>query len=102
MAKQSSGLGDLFKKTEQDPGEVDISDLEKGNIRSTGVGLREGEIMALDAIGDSLGGIARNALIRFAVRRFLIGYRAGLIDLSEYVEEPPPPKKQLRLPGEGE
>ena len=95
-----SGLDDVFKKTESGPSEIDVSDLDRGNIQSTGVGLRKGEIDALDALGASLGGIARNALIRFAVRSFLLDYRAGKVDLSSYVKEPAPPKPSLRFPGE--
>ena len=95
-----TGLDDNFKKTETDKPEIDISDLDRGNIQSTGVGLRKGEIEALDAIGASLGGISRNALIRFSVRRFLLEYRAGNLDLSSYVKEPEPPKPSLRFPGE--
>jgi hypothetical protein len=95
-----SGLDDVFKKTEAEQPEIDVSDLDRGNIQSTGVGLRKGEIDALDAIGESLGGIARNALIRFAVRRFLLDYRAGKVDMSGYLKEPEPPKPSLRFPGE--
>jgi hypothetical protein len=95
--KKQPDLSNIFAKTE--PGEApgDHSDLDAGNIRSTGVGLRAGEIAALDAIGEPLG-LARNALIRFAVRRFLIEYRAGKVDLGQFIEEPPPPKKSLRMP----
>ena len=95
-----TGLDDIIKKTETDKPEIDISDLDRGNIQSTGVGLRKGEIEALDAIGASLGGISRNALIRFAVRSFLLDYIAGNLDLSSYVKEPQPPKPSLRFPGE--
>lgn len=100
MAKKQTGLEDLFKKTEARPaGGVDLSDLDRGNIKATGVGLKEGEIAALDAIAESLN-LARNALMRFAVRWFLMEYRAGRVDPGEYLEEPPPPKKTLRLPGQ--
>ena len=95
-----TGLDNKIKKTETDKPEIDISDLDRGNIQSTGVGLRKGEIEALDAIGESLGGISRNALIRFAVRSFLLDYIAGNLDLSSYVKEPAPPKPSLRFPGE--
>ena len=96
-----AGQDDINKKTEQEPDvEFDVSDLDRGNIQSTGVGLRKGEISVLDAIGESLGGISRNALIRFAVRSFLLEYRAGNLDLSSYVKEPEPPKPSLRFPGE--
>jgi len=101
MAKKQTGLDDIFKRTEPGPaGQVDISDLDRGVIRSTGVGLREGEIAAVDAIGEALGGISRNALIRFAVRDFLIRYRTGQVDLSDYIKEPEPPKPKLRFQGQ--
>lgn len=87
MAKKS-GLN-LFSKTE--------GDLDAGNIKAIGLGLREGEIAALDDIAAELD-IPRNQLLRFAVRLFLLDYRAGKIDLQEYIEQPPPPKKSLRLP----
>jgi hypothetical protein len=44
-------------------------------------------------------GLTRNALLHFAVRKFLIDYRAGEIDLKPMIEEPPVPKRKLRLPG---
>lgn len=102
MARKQQGLDDIFKRTEAGESEVDLSDLDKGNIQSTGVGLRKGEIEALDSVGRSLGDppVARNALIRWAVRYFLRDYRAGKIDLSGFVEEPPPPRKSLRFPGQ--
>jgi hypothetical protein len=79
----------LFAKTE--------GDLDAGVIKTTGVGLREGEIAAIDDIAASLE-INRNALMRFAIRWFLLEYRAGRVDLGAYIEQPPPPKKTLRLP----
>ena len=84
-----SKLSNLFSKTQ--------GDLDAGNIKPVGVGLREGEIAALEEIAGALE-IPRNQLLRFAVRRFLLDYQAGLIDLQEYIEQPPPPKKNLRLP----
>jgi metal-responsive CopG/Arc/MetJ family transcriptional regulator len=75
---------------------VDLADLEEGNIKQSGVGLRAGEIKALDAIGAELGGVARNALIRYAVRLLIHEYRAGRLDLAGDVEAPPPPKKRLK------
>lgn len=99
MAKKSTGLEEIFKRTEPGESEQDNSDLDSGNIQSTGVGLREGEITALDQIASELE-VSRNAVLRFAVRWFLLKYRSGDVDLSGYVEAPPPPRKQLRLPGQ--
>ena len=95
--KQDQGV--IFKKTEQEPaGAVDTTDLDVGRTLSTGVGLKEGEVQAIDALAAHIG-VTRNALMRFAVRWFLIQYRTGNIDLAQFVEEPPPTKKTLRLPG---
>jgi len=104
MAKKPD-LSGMFKATEQRTGDVkvDLSDLNKGVIKATGVGLREGELAALKAIAEQLGGdepIARNALIRWAVRHFITEFRRGAIDLKVWIEEPPPPKKTLRYPGD--
>lgn len=81
-------------------GEVDNSDLDQGRILQSGVGLKEGEMQALDAIGKELGGIARNALMRYAVRRLIIDYRAGRLNLEAFVTTPPEPKKTLEMPSE--
>lgn len=76
---------------------ADNSDLDAGNIRPLGVGLRAGEVEALDNIAAKYG-IARNALLRFAVRYFILQFRAGKVDLTDQVETPPPPKKRLTMP----
>ena len=110
MAKQKL---EILTKTGSDPtqeapqpDQADLTDLERGNIRPTGVGLREGEIDALDGIGAALGdhlesqAIARNALIRIAVRSLLEGYLGGEITLDDLaarftVPEKPKPKMKL-------
>lgn len=76
---------------------ADLSDLDQGRIQTLGVGLTQGERDALQAIADE-NEVARNAVMRFAMRYFLGEYRAGRIRLA--VEEPPPPKKKLILPGQ--
>lgn len=78
---------------------IDLSDLDNGNIRQTGVGLREGEIAALEEIGAELGGVSRNALLRYAARLLIHEYRVGRLDLARDVDTPPPPKKRLKMPG---
>ena len=57
-----------------------------GRIMSTGVGLKESEIEALNDIAKHTG-IARNSLMRFAVRYFIKRYNRGEIDVMNYVEE---------------
>lgn len=80
---------------------IDLSDLDNGNIRQTGVGLRQGEMDALEQIGAELGGVSRNALLRYAARLLIHEYRAGRLDLAGNVETPPPPKKRLKMLGSG-
>lgn len=100
MAKKQQDLSNIFLKTETAAQPTaDYSDLEQGNIHATGVGLRAGEIAALDQLAGSLG-VARNKLMRFAIRYFLVQQRQGKVNPAEYLEEPPPPKKDLRLPGQ--
>jgi hypothetical protein len=105
MAKKQSGTDDLFNRTEPSV-EADLSDLDAGNIKSTGVGLREGEIKALDAIGQALGemldskAVARNALIRLAARRFIEQLRRGDLSMDElagYFSTPEKPQPRLKL-----
>lgn len=80
----------------------EISDLDEGVIKATGVGLKEGEIAALEAIGMQLGellgteAVARNALVRIAVRELIKAHRAGTIDLAAYFEKPAKPKPRLK------
>lgn len=93
MAKKT--IESPFARTEPGQPEQDNSDLDEGNIRPSGVGLREGEIKALDAIAEQYG-VSRNALIRYATRDFIIQHRAGNIDLSDLIEAPPPPRKRIR------
>jgi hypothetical protein len=106
MADKQKPL-EVFRKTTPGPtGQPDISDLDAGNIKSTGVGIREGELQALDLLGAELGEylgadpVARNAIMRIAIRRFLEDYRAGrltLADLAERFTTPAKPQPKLKL-----
>jgi hypothetical protein len=90
----------VLKSTRSAPAEkaqADNSDLETGKISPVGVGLKEGEQKALKAIAAEHGHTL-NALMRFALRRFIVDVRAGVIDLEQEQAEPEPQKKRLRLP----
>jgi len=101
-------IGSTSMQTEygQVTGDLDLTDLDRGNIHPTGVGLRQGEIDALDAIGKVLGKtllsgpVARNALIRIAVRRLIAEYRAGKVDLLHYFQKPEKPRPTLKFTGD--
>ena len=89
-------------KAEQPQGEY--NDLDAGRIQATGVGLREGELAALAAIGEELGDyldadpVSRNALMRIAIRTFIVSYRDGTLspaELAAYFERPEKPKPKL-------
>lgn len=99
MAKSKQNLDNLFARTTGGAAAraSDNSDLNQGNIKPLGVGLSEGERSALDGIAGEHG-ISRNSLLRFAIRWFIVQYRAGDIDLTSMIETPPPPKKRLGLP----
>lgn len=98
--KKPVNLESIFAKTEPQPQpkpENPNADLDSGNIRPSGVGLKDGEIKALDQIAEVYG-LSRNALLHYAARRLILDYRAGRLDLSELVEIPPARKNRLRLP----
>ena len=92
-------------KTERPSGQPwpsDNSDLDEGRITANGVGLRYGEIVALDQIAQRFD-LARNALIRLAVRRLILAWRSGELDLDSMAEAKPParqPRRRLRMPRE--
>lgn len=88
---------DIFAKTEPTTPPTDNSDLDEGPIKPIGVGVREGEVLALDKIAEHYG-VARNAILRFAVRFFIQEFRAGNIDISQYIYTPPTPSKKIKFP----
>ncbi len=76
---------------------ADNSDLNGGKIAPVGVGLMTGEKQALRELAEAQG-LTLNALMRFALRRFIVDVRAGKIDLEAEQAEPEPQKKRLKLP----
>lgn len=98
MADKRKSL-EVFAKT--GPGaeqpEGDLSDLDAGHVRPIGIGLREGEILALDSIAAEYA-ISRGSVMRIALRLFIRDFRAGKVDLSPYVAEPLPRKNRTILP----
>lgn len=99
MAKKRTNLDDIFKKTEADRADEDPRVPATGRTLSVGVGLKEGEVEMLDQIAADLD-VTRNALMRYALRYFLIQYLAGEVSPAEDVEEPEV-KKRLKMPGKG-
>lgn len=95
MARKPTLNNPLAKTSKGEP--VDAADLDAGNIRTTGVGLRDGELQAVDNLAERLG-VARNALLRFAIRWFILETRAGNVELDQFVEIPPEPKRRLKMP----
>ena len=89
---------DIFSRTEPSDNQApDLGDLEAGIVKPQGVGLKQGTISALDLIAGQYK-ISRNALMKLAIRRFILDYRAGKINLSEFIEIPPEPKRNIILP----
>lgn len=59
----------------------DTKSLDAGKLKTVSVGLKEGEIEALDQIaGDQK--IARNSLMRYIIRRFLVDYQEGRVTVE--------------------
>jgi hypothetical protein len=119
MAKQKpnpakDGLNELFKRTETEPAPPTLPDeaparpesaqpapvaellsQEEAELDRTlpvGVGLKASEVAAIDEIAAELG-VARNALLRWAVRYFLSEYRAGR---AQPDAKPLPAKRERR------
>jgi hypothetical protein len=87
-------------------GLMNRTDKDKGVIKSVGVGLREGELQQLEELGQKLGEymsgepVARNALIRIAVIRFLDATERGELSLHDlaawYFDIPDKPQPRLK------
>lgn len=110
MAKERQRLGVLAKtETTPQPGQPG-PDLEAGIVRPVGVGLRDGEIAALDTIARDVGielsgdpdrpdAVSRNSLCREAIRRFIKAYYAGNTNAAELAslwEKPEQPRAKYR------
>lgn len=68
---------------------------EEGRTLSTGVGLKESELKLVDQIADQLR-VARNSILRYAIRHFLKEYLSGRIDLAGKVETTE--RRRLNMP----
>ena len=75
----------------------DNADLDNGRIVSAGVGVKEGELAAFEALA-ARHDVTKNAIMRIALRYFLVKVRAGEVNPEDYLEEPEKPKKRTRLP----
>jgi hypothetical protein len=96
---------DVFKKTGAPGAARDAFKLDEGNIKATGVGLREGELQALEMIGAEVGEllgtepVARNAIMRMVIRDYLEKYLLGetaAADLAGRFERPQKPKARVK------
>lgn len=57
-------------------------DLDYGKVRPQGVGLKDGELAALDIMADELG-IKRNSIMRAAIRYVIKAYRDGTLSKDD-------------------
>lgn len=109
MAKRPV-IADLFTPTEkvEEPSPSPVPSVEpgtpagaidipaEGRTMATGVGLKESELELLDQIAEQLG-VARNGLIRYAVRYFLKAYLAGDVRPETQKQYSERGQKQLRM-----
>jgi hypothetical protein len=72
----------ILDMTKKKPAPIDLN---AGRIQSTSVGLKTGEVEALDAIA-AANGLKRNALMRLVIREWLVKYQAGEVSLDQYRE----------------
>lgn len=64
----------------------DNLDLTDGRVVPHGVGLKEGELKALDQIGITYD-VATNGLIRYAVQLMILQWREGNLDLAPSIRK---------------
>lgn len=95
--KPRQNLSGIFSRAEQEPEAGTNADLDEGRIISAGVGIKEGELAAFQALADRHD-ITKNAIMRIALRYFLVQVRAGKINPEDYLIVPDRPKKKTRLP----
>jgi len=98
MARKQPDLSGIFRSTEapdRDQAErsAPASTPERDRTLPIGVGLKQSELAQLDAIAAELG-IARNALMRWAVAYFLREYRAGRVAIDVETEE----RRRVKMP----
>lgn len=93
MAKSKKpDIGDLFSPTGQPPAtepqagpRPDAASLDAveipatGRTFATGVGLKQSEVDMYDQLADRLG-VARNKIMRYALRYFLKAYMSGAVE----------------------
>lgn len=72
-------------------------DLDAGRIQATSVGLKTGEVEALDQIATQ-NGLKRNALMRLIIREWLVKHQRGEVSLDQYRQEIVATKWQLPKP----
>jgi hypothetical protein len=100
MAKQQQPLNDPFARTgrggepDQELAEID---LDESPVKSTGLGIRTGEWKALNLIAKRHG-VTINKLVRFFLRYCITQVRDGKLDLGTFLEIPPEPKRDLKMP----
>lgn len=73
--------------------------LNDGRIVSAGVGLKQGELTALEKIAE-IYGVKKNAIMRLALRLFLTQVRDGKINIPDYIFIPPAPASKVVIPGD--
>jgi hypothetical protein len=85
----------LFQNTEEGAPAVEVP--AEGKTTSISVGLRATELELLEKIADEYQ-VTKNALLRLAARRLIEDVLSGRLDLEGMIEEPPPPRRRIKLP----
>jgi hypothetical protein len=99
MAKEPD-ITDMFAKTEAakkiiSPPQKDNNDLDEGRVQPVGVGLTRGEEEALKVMAAEHG-VRVHALLKLAIRKFIVEVRKGAVNIEDYLETSPEPKKKLK------
>jgi hypothetical protein len=79
--------------------ELSDEKLNSGRIISAGVGIKQGEMAAIEKLAKRYS-VTKNALMRLAIRSWLKQVRDGEFDIAQHVHFPPAPSAKVVIPGE--
>ncbi len=95
--KKRKIIDDPFASTTPGSGQAGRFDLDQAPTVATGLGIRKGELNAIETISGELG-VTKNKFMRWCLRYVIQEYEAGRLDLKKWLEVPPEPKNDLRMP----
>jgi hypothetical protein len=88
---------DPTARTARAADELESIDLDQEPTVSTGLGIRKGELLAVELLAQRYD-VSRNAFIKFCIRYIITEVREGRLDPSEYLRPAERPKREFNFP----